>query len=579
MRRVIIFFLFLVTKITFAQVDFSDSWEDFFSYNNVKDFVKIDETIYALSDNAVFTYDITTQTTQKISSVQGLSGETTSAIHFSRTTNRLVIGYENGLIEVVDEDGSITISADIVNFNQSGEKSINHIYENNGLLYLSTPFAVIEYDINRLEFGDTFFIGNNSTDLRINQITVFNDRIYAATEDGIFDADVNNQSLIDFNNWNQQLAGNNFTEITVFNNRLFAVFGSRLNEFVNNGLVLIRNFPQTIVGIKPSSNNLAVSLNESVFILDTNLNQVVQSTTSTEFDYNLNNAFAEDNELFLGTQQFGILATSFSNLNSFNEIHPDGPVSNDVFSLSAQDNHLWVAYGGYAFNFAPIQRRLGYSHYNGESWFTPNNDPNNPFPDFVDVTIDPNNPNRSFISGFGDTRNINTINVGGFFEVLDNEIVNFYNQSNSTLQDITSSDPGRVTIRVSGSTFDLRGDLWFTNIGVPNELLKLSGNTFSSFDISSVKPRNSFGLTEIVTDRSNNVWIGSRGDGVIVFNENGNRIRALNTTETQGSLPNLNVRTVAVDSDNRIWIGTISGLVVFNNASGVFDAKCSRYTA
>ena len=67
-----------------------------------------------------------------------MSGETTSAIYFSTTTNRLVIGYENGLIEIVDSDGSITISADIVGFNQSGEKRINDIYEHNGTLYLST---------------------------------------------------------------------------------------------------------------------------------------------------------------------------------------------------------------------------------------------------------------------------------------------------------------------------------------------------------------------------------------------------------------------------------------------------------
>ena len=30
--------------------------------------------------------------------------------------------------------------------------------------------------------------------------------------------------------------------------------------------------------------------------------------------------------------------------------------------------------------------------------------------------------------------------------------------------------------------------------------------------------------------------------------------------------------SLASDADNRIWIGTISGLVVFNNASGIFDA-------
>ena len=166
LRQKLLFCLILFfAKTTGAQVDYSESWEDFFSYNNVKDFVKVANVIYALADNAVFIYDIDTQQTQKRSSIQGLSGETTTAIHFSESTNRLIIGYENGLIEVVDDDGSISISADILNFNQSGAKSINHIYEQEGKLYLSTAFAIVEYDINELEFGDTFFIGNNSTDL------------------------------------------------------------------------------------------------------------------------------------------------------------------------------------------------------------------------------------------------------------------------------------------------------------------------------------------------------------------------------------------------------------------------------
>jgi ligand-binding sensor domain-containing protein len=80
-------------------------------------------------------------------------------------------------------------------------------------------------------------------------------------------------------------------------------------------------------------------------------------------------------------------------------------------------------------------------------------------------------------------------------------------------------------------------------------------------------------VSEIAVDRNNSVWIGTRGDGIVAFNENGNRLRALNTNATQGSLPNSRVESVAVDRNNRIWIGTIAGLVVFNNASGVFDAE------
>jgi hypothetical protein len=84
---------------------------------------------------------------------------------------------------------------------------------------------------------------------------------------------------------------------------------------------------------------------------------------------------------------------------------------------------------------------------------------------------------------------------------------------------------------------------------------------------------SALGLTELHIDRSGSIWSGTRRNGALVFNESGNRERALITEATKGSLPDLNVRTMAVDRNNRIWIGTQKGLVVFNNAEGLFEAS------
>jgi ligand-binding sensor domain-containing protein len=193
----------------------------------------------------------------------------------------------------------------------------------------------------------------------------------------------------------------------------------------------------------------------------------------------------------------------------------------------------------------------------------------------VDVTLDPNNENKAFISSFGSTNQINTYKTGGLFVVENDEITNFYNNLNSPLENIYESIPlnNSVSLRISGSVFDNQGNLWMTNIGSFNELKKFSNGSWTEYDLSSVKSNFSAGaVTEIITDRNNSIWMGSRSDGVIVFNQNGERIRALTSVPTEGSLPNSRVISLASDSDNRIWIGTISGLVVFNNASGVFDA-------
>ena len=49
-------------------------------------------------------------------------------------------------------------------------------------------------------------------------------------------------------------------------------------------------------------------------------------------------------------------------------------------------------------------------------------------------------------------------------------------------------------------------------------------------------------------------------------------------TPNLGNLPGLNVRTVAVDANNRAWIGTQSGLVMYRNASGVFEDETPNAT-
>lgn len=572
MKKFFLLYILFFSLLFSAQTDYSDSWEDFYSYNNVKDFVKVDATIYALADNAVFTYNISTKEISKFSSVQGLSGETTSSIHYNSSYQRLFIGYENGLLEVIDNDGSITISSDIVNFNQSGEKSINHMKEFDDKLYLSTPFGVVVYDIKKLEFGDTFFIGNNSSSLAVNQIEVYNGLIYAATDTGVFTADITSDLLIDFNNWNEQFSGRNFSQISLFDNQLYVAEGTRLYRLNGGALIEVRNFFQNILAIKPSPSHLSVTLKTSAEVLDSSMNSVFRFAKTTEFDFTLNNSYFENDIVFLASKEFGILNSNSSQVASFTEIHPEGPVFNDVFSITAQDNSLWVVYGGYSGTNSPNLNKYGFSQFNGENWINTPYDPSLPVTDLTHVSIDSNSENRVYIGSFGSTSQLNSLSTGGLAVVEDNKITNFYNNLNSPLDDIDTRE-AYVSIRVAGTAFDNQGNLWVTNVGVLSELKKLSqSGQWTSYNLSSLTTNKiAIGLNEIIADRNGIKWIGTRSNGVYAFSENGNRMKALVATTNLGNLPDLNVRSVAVDNNNRVWLGTKSGLVVYSNASGVFD--------
>ncbi len=573
MKKNFLFFLVFIPFFLFSQTDFSNRWEDFFSYNNVKDFIVVDDNLYALTDNAVFVYNTNTKEIQKLSSINGLSGETTSAIYYNSLHRRLVIGYETGLIEVLDENGTITISKDIVNFNQSGEKRINHISELNNKLYISTPFAIVVYDIDKLEFGDTYFIGANSSSVKINQTLIADNQIYAATENGIYKASLSNINLIDFNNW-QQLFSGEYTNIIEFNTFIYASIGNDLTKINGANSTIEKTFANPIKKLKNNNQNLIVTTQTEAQILNTNLSEIYKSTPTTNYNFTLNSASTHNGNLLLATNQFGVLQIPVSGNQTFTEIHPKGPLSNSVFNMDAFNKNIWFVYGGYTSAYVPTGNLKGYSHYNGSVWKNTLFTAAFPVLDLVNVTIDPTQENRVFLSSFADTNSGNILSGGGLLEVVDDQIINFYNSKNSPLEDLFPSDPNRITTRVNGTVFDAQGNLWVTDALASNKLKKLSsGGVWQSVDLRSIQTNSAEELNSIIVDKTNSLWMGTRRNGAYVYNETGDRKRALTTEPTKGNLPHANVRAIAADGNNKIWIGTQSGLVVFYNASGLFEAS------
>jgi ligand-binding sensor domain-containing protein len=65
----------------------------------------------------------------------------------------------------------------------------------------------------------------------------------------------------------------------------------------------------------------------------------------------------------------------------------------------------------------------------------------------------------------------------------------------------------------------------------------------------------------LAIDKNDTKWVPSyRGNGLIAFNENyANKFIKLKTG-TDGNLPSADVRCVAIDNKNQVWIGTTRGL-------------------
>lgn len=140
LKWVIIFIILLIPLKQFSQ-DFSDKWTDHFSYYQITEVVTGNNKIYAAAENAIFSLDPQTNEIEKYSTVNGLSGQTISTIHYSETYQLLIVGYENGLIEIIfDNDDDVLSIVDIIDKTtiQSTNKRINHINEYQNLVYIAT---------------------------------------------------------------------------------------------------------------------------------------------------------------------------------------------------------------------------------------------------------------------------------------------------------------------------------------------------------------------------------------------------------------------------------------------------------
>ena len=134
-----------------------------------------------------------------------MSGDFISNIYYSPNFNKLIIGFENGLIQIVDfnNDNILTIY-DIIEKTTipPNKKKINELTEVDNIIYIATDYGISLYDLNTLEFGDSLFIGDGGTQQQVNQTIINDNFLYAVLPDfgGIKRVSLDSD-IINYQNW------------------------------------------------------------------------------------------------------------------------------------------------------------------------------------------------------------------------------------------------------------------------------------------------------------------------------------------------------------------------------------------
>jgi hypothetical protein len=227
MKKKFLCFVFLfIVQLGFTQNNFL--WQGYFSYSSISNLSDSPTSIYVASENALFSKNSITNLLKTTNTIDGLSGETITSLYYSAVSNKTIVGYENGLMIVINEtDGSMLNIVDISNNNQlaANRKRINHFMEYNGIVYVSSDFGIVQFNLATMLFGDTYFIGDTGLEISVMQTAVYNGFIYASTNDGIRKADIKSKNLVDFNKWTKIAAGN-WSSIDTLDTELFAIDSS-----------------------------------------------------------------------------------------------------------------------------------------------------------------------------------------------------------------------------------------------------------------------------------------------------------------------------------------------------------------
>ncbi|MFH7015881.1 T9SS type A sorting domain-containing protein [Flavobacterium sp. FlaQc-47] len=568
MKRSFLYILFLMlVQFSFAQNKLS--WQGYFSFNEIKDISQSSTTVFTASENALFSKNAATNILKTTTTVDGLSGQTISAVYHSEGFKKTIIGYENGLMTVVNEtDGSILKVVDIINKQLPANlKRINHFMEHNGLVYVSCDFGIVQFNLATSQFGDTYFIGDNGSEISVKQTAYFNGFIFAATSSGIRKANSTNANLIDFNQWVLVNSGA-WSSIETLDTELIAInTGGNIHRYNSNTFFGFLQLPQASIDMRAANGKLFVTTPTAVFVYN---NQMVLSRQITNTQV-LNNtitftcATAIGDVIYIGTKDKGLFSSGLSNPSAFENNTPGGPIGNNIFSIDVTPNSLWAVYGDYDIFYNPYPLdSFGISKYSTSGWL------NIPYENVLgaksitNIIVNPNNEKLVYASSF----------FSGLLKFEQDVPTTLYNEKNSGLESISFVGPDYIDVRVNGTAFDKSGSLWVTNSRVKKGLKVLKSNgQWQSYSMTTIlDDAEAVSYADIAIDKNNTKWMATDRNGVIGFNESTNTYKKITVGADTGNLPVGNVRSVAVDNKNQLWIGTMKGLRVLSNV-GSFQSE------
>lgn len=543
-------------------------------------------TVFCGLQNGLLSYDLESSEVTVRDRVSDLSDINVSAIGLDNSKNKLYIGYDNGNIDVLENEAITNLP--VIPFSQiSGDKKVYAIKAYEDLVYFSTGFGIVVMDPSKNEVKDTYYPNNAASP--ILEVAFLNDSLFALTENKLYAAQSSNNFLADPGQWNEVTYLPNYTSngayksIAAFNDELIIAYDD--DDFGVDSVfrfagsqktsMLVYDFAQEVNTVSVSGDKLLINTDGGIQSSDLNWNLTTPIFSYTFSGYPaVQQAIYHNDKYYVADKFEGLVEASNSFSNS--KISFSGPAEASSYRLSWTNGKLTVSGGGLT-NTQNTFNDKGIYMLEDETWQNLNKITQPIWNgldvfDFMNAAIDPQDANHIAI-GTNSEIGISIMNDG--LNVTDT-----FTQVNSTLEETTL---GNGLIYVTDLQYDEESVLWVLN-GYSNNPLKAldTDGVWHEFNMTSAAVNRPSDDLEI--DYNNVKWMTFRGKGIAAFDDNGtldvtsdDKIQMFTTGATDGNLPSDRVQAIAVDFDNEIWIGTDVGLRILYNTDNIFDASPGEY--
>jgi len=555
-------------------------WSSFYSYNQITGVVGAnDGLVYGLAENSLFSYDPTANEVVPITTVNGLLGDDINTLSIS--DNYMMVGYQNGMLGVHNlTDGSVVLDNSIDrNITIPGNnKAINSFLLKDQTLYISANYGISSYDFVNNLFIDSYFFGVNNSQIQVNQTALVGTSLYAATEEGLYKASTDDPNLVLESAWTKIAAGQ-WKAIGLVNKTLLGIVQSGetsiCNALINDVAVERHRESGTLLWVDINEDALILSFSNKILSFDADqLVSTLATATGNLSGQKFSSATQLGGNLFIGTSGSGLL---LHNPSETRVVSPSGPLRNEIFDLSVvAEDDIWIAHGAFSQYYNPYPlNAYGISRLSEEGW------QNLPYSSLsgalsiVSVVPNPNDTSQVFACAMHQ----------GLLEINNGVVGTLWNHTNSGLESLDSfelggNDPNYRSVRVRDVAFDSQGSMWSITSFIAKGLKKRSvdGN-WQSVDLLPVlsSPKRAAGYSKLEISPNDEIYFGSSSSGLIGYAEiNGTPVlRSIGVAE---NLPAEDVRSVALDYDDNLWIGTTNGLRVLYGASRMFTQEISAST-